>query len=523
MNGPRKLLVIAAFTFLIAGFSSATDIYIAQNAAGGNTGADCADAHAVTWFNTSSNWGSGSSQIGPGTTVHLCGTFTAPAGSSGYLSFRGSGTSGSPITLLFESGAVLTAPYWGSGAAINTNGHSYVTIDGGSNGTIQASANGTGLANQQDGEAVQAEGGSNVTIQNLTIANIYVHTNSLSDEAGQGSYGIDIWNGSNLSVINNTIHDVKWAVRISYAVGSTFSNMTFQGNTIYNIDHGLFITDSSAGGAAIMSGFYVYGNTVHDFANWDDNADNNHHDGFHLNTNSTTTQFTDFYLYNNYVYGDPGIRGNAGFYSYPASTSAESNIYAFNNVFVNNSAGHCWANGPVGLAGVGSSMVLNNTFVSNASSCKDNGLIYELGGTGVTSYNNIHQNLANAAVYSTSGTTISAIDYNNYYQSSSWFYATWYSTLPSWESAVSGDTHSNTGNSKLTSSYHLTDNTSAAWQSAKNLNSICNGQPNPGLGALCSDKAGVARQQSGSWDMGAYEDSANNAPVPPTGLVATVQ
>ena len=31
---------------------------IAQNAAGGNTGADCADAHAVSWFNTSSNWGS---------------------------------------------------------------------------------------------------------------------------------------------------------------------------------------------------------------------------------------------------------------------------------------------------------------------------------------------------------------------------------------------------------------------------------------------------------------------------------
>ena len=71
MNGPRKLLLAVMFVILAATFSAASDIYIAQNATGGNTGADCADAHAASWFNSSSNWGSGSGKIGPGTTVHL--------------------------------------------------------------------------------------------------------------------------------------------------------------------------------------------------------------------------------------------------------------------------------------------------------------------------------------------------------------------------------------------------------------------------------------------------------------------
>ncbi len=159
MNGPRKLILALMFVILAAGFSTASDIYIAQNAAGANTGADCSDAHAAAWFNSSSNWGSNSGLIGPGTTVHLCGTFTAPAGSSGYLTFHGSGTSGKPITLLFESGAVLTAPYWGNdpngfSGAINASGLSYITVDGGTNGTIQATSNGTGLTYQQAGSAV---------------------------------------------------------------------------------------------------------------------------------------------------------------------------------------------------------------------------------------------------------------------------------------------------------------------------------------------------------------------------------
>ena len=123
MNGPRNLILAVILVTFAAAFATASDIYIAQNAIGANTGADCADAHAVTWFDSGSNWGSGGGQIGPGTTVHLCGTFSAPAGASEYLTFQGSGTNGNPITLLFESGAVLTATYW-SGGVIDIAGRS---------------------------------------------------------------------------------------------------------------------------------------------------------------------------------------------------------------------------------------------------------------------------------------------------------------------------------------------------------------------------------------------------------------
>lgn len=511
---------------LTVAFAAANDIYIAQNAAGGNTGNDCSDAHAASWFNSGANWGSGQGQIGPGTTAHLCGTFSAQAGSSNYLNFQASGKSGNPITLLFESGAVLTAAYW-SGGVINIDGNSYVVVDGGSNGIIQATANGTNLANQKDnGECVisQENNASNVTVQNLTCANLYVDA-SLGDNGGEDTYGIDIWNTSNLVIQNNTLHDMKWAIRTSYQVGSTYSNLTVTANNMYNMDHGLFISDSSSSGSAVMSNFYVYGNTLGNMVNWDNSLDNNHHDGFHLNTNSASTRFTNFYLYNNSFSGDPGAYGNAGFFSYPASAAAESGIYVFNNVFVNTSSNHCWANGPVGLATVGTSTVVNNTFVSNTSSCKDTGLIYEDGGTGVTFQNNIMQNTANAAVYVTSGTVINSSNYNDDFQSATWFYSgNWYSALATWQ-AMGYDKNSTVGDPQLNGNFHLSGSGSAAWQKGTNLNSMCQGQPTPGIGALCLDNAGIQRPQSGSWDIGAFYDSGggNGAPAPPTGLMATVQ
>src|ERR1700722_4423412 len=69
------------------------DIYISQTIAGAANGSSCANAYPATYFNTSGNWGPGASQIGPGTTVHLCGTISTP------ISAQASGTMGSPITI----------------------------------------------------------------------------------------------------------------------------------------------------------------------------------------------------------------------------------------------------------------------------------------------------------------------------------------------------------------------------------------------------------------------------------------
>lgn len=100
-----SLFIFVALLALLSATSvaaSAANIYIAQVASGAANGADCADAYASTFFNTPGNWGTGASQIGPGTIVHLCGTITAN------LTFRGNGSSGSPV-VLDGTGATLSA------------------------------------------------------------------------------------------------------------------------------------------------------------------------------------------------------------------------------------------------------------------------------------------------------------------------------------------------------------------------------------------------------------------------------
>ena len=102
------VMLLAGGMLLTASYARANDIYLAQGGSGAANGADCADAFSTSFFNSGSNWGSGQSQIGPGTTVHLCGTITGSAGSTG-LTFQTGGASGRPIVLVFESGRVSPA------------------------------------------------------------------------------------------------------------------------------------------------------------------------------------------------------------------------------------------------------------------------------------------------------------------------------------------------------------------------------------------------------------------------------
>src|SRR5438477_846826 len=142
------LVIAAAGVPISSAFATATDVYIASGAAGAANGSSCSNALGIGFFNDWRNWGSGAAQIGPGSTVHLCGTITAPAGASGYISFQASGASGAPITLAAEPGAVLQAPFWGQYGAIEARGVNNVVIDGRGVGLIQATDNGTNLANQ---------------------------------------------------------------------------------------------------------------------------------------------------------------------------------------------------------------------------------------------------------------------------------------------------------------------------------------------------------------------------------------
>lgn len=534
MRSLSKLSPGAIWVLVFAGacgVAKANDVHIAQNAAGSGNGSSCANALPVTYFNTSGNWTSGApsgAQIGPGTTVHLCGTITAPAGASGYLMFQGAGTPGNPITLLFEPGASLSAPFW-SGPAVNIGSNSYVTVDGGANGTIAATANGTGLANRQNyGEGVAAAHSaneSNITVQNLTISNLYVHACSLpisncTDEGGQDTYGIDVWDVSGLSISSNTISNVKWGIRYSYGP-STYSAVTISNNTISYVDHGVFATPGNGAGT-FSTGFNISGNAVMHMEVWDDAADENHHDCFHVNSVAGSS-FDGINIYNNSCITDPGVNGNTGIFVSPDSNSMGA-VGIFNNVIDSSlSTTHFFANCSIGVGLISNAIIANNTLIQpnvEASGGTNPCVILINNGSGHRVQNNVLVYGAMPEWYTAAGAgSATTIDYNDFFSLPSggeWQMptTTFYVSLAQWVTASTFDSRSITGNPRLNATYQP-QNGSAAIATGTNLTSL-------GIRALNFDKAGILRPLSGSWDMGAYQ-FISGAPNPPTGLTATAE
>jgi hypothetical protein len=527
VNRFRTITLTLAFMILTAAFSAASDIYIAQNAAGGNTGGDCADAHAASWFNSSANWGSGQGQIGPGTTVHMCsGTYSYSGGTSCGLSFQGSGSSGSPITLTADQGTVtVTAPYWdgpANGGAICSSGYNWITIDGQNNLTLQATANGTNLANQADyGFGVWAQVGNNVTIENLTVSNIYVHTcaepiTNCTDEGGQNTGGISA-QGSNVTISGNTVHDAKWCVTGGVGGNVTIANRVISGNTIYNCDHGVAVGVGDNNG--VLNGLQITANDIHDFQNWDDAANNNHHDGIHIWSYNSGDSITGALIYNNYVHGNWGGGMNSALFV--EAMTGLPNAYFYNNVIVDQSSVSHQGCGMICLENNGAA-VLNNTLYAANVSFSSTGINNY--GTGVIVQNNILQGMFEALAFP-SGSSYATVNYNNYYQigGNGW---NGQGTFASWQSKCSCDLDSTNTNPNLNSSYQPTSNSTALIDQGQNLAGL-------GVATLDFDYAGIQRPAQGNcspqgasscWGLGAYQfNSGNQPPAPPTGLVANVQ
>jgi hypothetical protein len=528
-------------------FASTTDFWITQNGAGSANGSSLTNAascggsgqSACSAFNNSSNWGSGSAQIGAGTTIHLSGTITAAANACNYMQFQGGGSNGSPITVHFESGAVLTAPTWGAGCfAIYSSGHSYIAIDGGNSGkavsntlsgggTIQATANGTGLTYQVNTGAIGVYNCSSCTFQNLIISNIYVHTCTLpvancTDENGDPTGAIYINGGSNVVVTNNIAHDMKWCIEDNFNNGDT--NVQFYGNQVYNVDHG-FVISTGATGASFTYG-YVYNNWFHDPQNWDDAANNNHHDGVHFWISGTGGSLTHSYIYNNQFSGNFGNNMNSGIYQEALGYNTPAcDAWVFNNVLAP-TGGVPNGNGLIGLGangGVGCWNSVNNTLVGYSTS---NALALNANTTTGTSYNNIVSTTFGAL--GGHGVNGGAIDYQDYFNigSGGWDgggpLSAWQSyCAANFPSTVGCDAHAISGNPNLTSAF-VPNSGSPVIAAGKNVYSVCNGQAKPGLGALCYDAAGVARPSNGGWDMGAFQYGSGLAPAPATNLAAVV-
>jgi hypothetical protein len=524
---PRNLLFLVILAIAAVGNSAGNDVYLAQAAVGGNNGADCADALVYTFFNSSSNWTSGTptgTKIGPGTTVHICGTITGTTNFQPFVFQRG-GSSGNPITLKFEAGAAIKPSYCNANGCIYSDGNSFITVNGGTNGYIQNQLNGTtggacpgGTCSENASVAVEFVACIGCTVENLGIYDIYDRS-STGDEssAAQGTTCVYFANqaasgATNNLIQNDTIHDCVNG--IYYGYGLNDSGVRIMGNTIYHTNWAIGTNGGSANDT--VTGMIISGNTIHDLVTWNDGGldsppgtDIFHHNAIVLFSGNTGTSIS-AYVYNNYFYGDIG---NATSPMDIQNSSALADVaYFFNNLILLSATTNT-TGGDGGIyaendnsSGSVAFHVYNNTLVgANTMS----GLMSLEPGITMDARNNIVQNWGTPLQLADSAGLPSIENYNDWYQPTVGGNGIWdnnghgYTTLSSWQSASGLDLNSVLGNPLLNANGTLKPG-SPATGLATNLSSICSGQPNPGLGALCFDKAGNPRPSTGNWDAGAY-------------------
>jgi hypothetical protein len=519
-------MTLALFVLFPSASRAATqNVYVAQNAAGAGDGADCADALPASWFNNSANWGLAASQISPGTTVHLCGTITSS------LTAQGNGASGAPITILFETGAKLSQPYCAGGTCLSISGRSYLIVDGGAscgyisgtvvacNGTIENTANGTNLANQQSVMAINATSTSNVEIRNLLIQNLYVHVGS-TDATAQFPDGCVNYNyGNNVSIHNLVAHDMHWCLT------GGGSNISLYNNDISHVDHAVTYGNETSG--STTSGIRIYGNHFHDFANWDVGTASNHpyhHDGIQLwglnssaNASSNNGQVTDLQIYNNLCDGDTGNWITGCIYL----MDSVNNAYVYNNVIVGNPNrtiyGQIRIDATSGDNAQGPIHVFNNTVVGNnpGGYC-----MWATWQNSLSVKNNVFSGCQTLIEVDNSSLAPAGLDNNVYQQTGGGRTFSWNGSstanLAGWQSSTGQDASATLVSSAGLDPTGLPQSGSPVISAGANLTSL-------GIQALDLDKDGASRPTSGAWDAGAYLFGASTSrPNPPTGLTATV-
>lgn len=547
MNGSRKLLLAIIFVSMTAAFSSASDIYVAQNATGANTGADCADAHSAAWFNSSANWGSSAGLIGPGTTVHLCGIITSE------LSFQGSGSSGSVIELLFETGAsIQISPGMDSNGIINLGSNSYILIDGGAgkpcgwntatnmsegscNGQIENMLYGTTGATCPGGACTteyastgnnminSSTGNHDIEIRNLQIGPAYIHTSyyisGKNDPNGAGCIADN--NGNNWNIHDNKLHDGLWCVNVQWGSGTT-NNVTVANNEMYYNSHHVAVD-----GTATLTNFTLSGNYIHDMYNWDTSSDYNHANGIHFFTSAGSGTVSGVTINNNIFSGNTGedVTSSAVF---SEEFTSFNTVAIFNNLLTTTTspdagaANHFW--GPAECDSA--CYVYNNTMARQTITGGNLDLGYSTYKMEATIENNVSQGASNLTTVSASSPSLT-LDYNAYGPNGGGIWdwkGSFYSVFSQWQTASGEGTHSFYDSSGLGLSGTYAPSSSSPLVGA-GVN-VCTANPTfcTNYPAIKNDLAGNARPTSANWDIGAYQDPpSGTAPAPPTGLSAVVQ
>lgn len=221
---------------------------------------------------------------------------------------KNGGTSGHPVTIQFATGAKISAAYLPTTGGIYVFALANVTIDGAGVGVVESTANGTGLANQVDSIGVYAIGTANFIVKNLTVGPVYVRTRGTE----QHGYGTGINNAasnggmSGYLVYGCTVHDAFLGIGGDYGNTPASTNYEIRNNTIYNCNWGVTLGDRGGASDSLTTAL-VHDNTIYNFTNWDDTSVNAfHHNGIFCFANVGT--LTGPKVYNNVI--GPGFGGS---------------------------------------------------------------------------------------------------------------------------------------------------------------------------------------------------------------------
>lgn len=523
--------------------AQAANVYVTQT--GATSGACTSGVQSVAWFNNSVDWGTGGTQIGPGTVVHLCGTATTT------LAFQGSGTSGHPITLLFDTGAKISQTFCGAGGSstcLYIGANAWITVDGGvdcgssvilspstpeskCNGVIEATANGSGQ-NQSSNPAIYAVQSDHVEIKNLLGRNIYVRSVN-TDQVLVGGDGtqpffLNANPSTNLHFHNSTVHDANWLLEFITCGSAPLGNI--------EVDHSYFYNDNHSIAVAVCSQtadhFRFHDNHFGTQANWSPpccTLDYGfHHDGIHFFATTSAGLLTNLLVYNNLFDGDWSHNSTTAFVYTEGQNSPGFTEYLWNNVAIMDSDTNM-GNGAFVLVvgGSGTAKMWNNTTYGGVL---QGAPISKTQGSSTDFRNNVTVTTSNGFAglftYDVSQTD-AFFDYNIWQNSNSQPFCQLvgsncngasYATFKTLLTSGSGqDAHSQlAANAGINADGTLAAGGVTALATGVNLTALCTGD----FVTLCSDTSNggqrtpTARSTSLGWTPGAYNASSTLPPPP---------
>jgi hypothetical protein len=472
----------------------AEDIYVSQSGSGSVFTTSCAvGSRSMAWLNTVGNWGVGADKVSAGDTVHLCGTLTST------LTIQGSGSSGSPITFYWEPDAKFSQETW-TGVIINLNYKSYLIFDGGSNGKIECTNNGTaGSKNSPTAFSNRdaATYSTDVTIKNLSILDLYVRTDLYEIlDNGTGVYLVDI----NNLIIQNCIFRNMYVWMVIHSDYSTTTSTKIL-NNIFTKSRGSIIGPAN-GSSYNLEGLTIDGNQFDNLATWND-ADTNRNQ-FHceyIQMYGYTSYLKDIIIRNN-TFGMIDFTGGRGTGAiFP--TERWDNLQIYNNIF----HGGSFSDGVLvlgcGSGGTCVGRIYNNIFRgpgNGTNQCIDVGEQTTGSHLTIYSYNNIITGYKKAYA----NEYPSGISYRN----NNLYYNITEQTLTDIRNYAQGGQDAN---SNMVAPLFVNDSGTVG----ANLHSAI-GSPSIDSGVseatyFTTDKDGNNRPAGSAWDIGAYEYGAGGS------------